>query len=112
MYIEARIGAAGPGDAVTGAGNPMTVDVVVRAATWIDVDTIEVVVDGQTVDTIPIMPGDADPTDPAVRWRGAIPVQTVAAGGFVVIAAYGNGRMEPVHDKEPFGVTNPIFVMP
>ncbi len=112
VYVDARIGNAGPGDTVTGAGSPMMVDVVVRAATWIDVDAIEVVVDGQTVDTIPIMPGDADPNDPAVRWRGAIPVQAQAAGGFIVIAAYGDRRMEPVHGKTPFGVTNPIFVVP
>jgi hypothetical protein len=112
VYVTARIGAAGPGDTVTGAGSPMMVDVVVRAATWIDVDTIEVVVDGRTVDTIPIMPGDADPVNPAVRWRGSIPVQPRAAGGFVVIAAYGDRKLEPVHDKTPFGVTNPIFVVP
>ena len=112
VYVSARIGAAGPGDTVTGAGNPMMVDVVVRAATWIDVDAIEVVVDGQTVDTISILPGDADPGDPAVRWRGQIPVQPAAAGGFVVIAAYGDRKMLPVHDKTPFGVTNPIFVRP
>jgi hypothetical protein len=112
VYISARIGTAGPGDTVTGAGNPMMVDVEVRAATWIDVDTIEVVVDGLTVDTIPIMPGDADPNDPAVRWRGAIPVQPRATGGFVVIAAYGDRKLLPVHDKTPFGVTNPILVKP
>lgn len=112
VYVEAKIGTAGPGDTTTGAGNPMAVDVVVRAATWIDVDTIEVVVDGQTVDTIPIMPGDADPGDPTVRWRGAIPVQTAATGGFVVIAAFGDRKLEPVHDRVPFGVANPIFVAP
>jgi hypothetical protein len=112
VYVDARIGAAGPGDTVTGAGSPMRADVVVRAATWIDVDTIEVVVDGETVDTIPIMPGDADPNDPAVRWRGEIPVQPAATGGFVVIAAYGDRKLEPLHDKKPFGVTNPIFAVP
>jgi hypothetical protein len=112
VYVTAKIGNAGPGETVTGAGSPMNVTVEVRAATWIDVDTLEIVVDGQTVDTIPIMPGDADPGDPAVRWRGAIPIQVQAAGGFVVIAAYGNGKLQPVHDKTPFGVTNPIFVTP
>jgi hypothetical protein len=112
VYVEARIGAAGPGETVTGAGNPMTVDVVVRAATWIDVDTLEVVVDGETVDTISIMPADADPTDPTVRWRGPIPVQPRATGGFVVIAAYGDAKLLPLHDRTPFGVTNPIFVVP
>ena len=113
IYVSATIAGAGPGDTTTGAGNPLEAEVTVRAATWVDVDAIDVVVDGTTVDTIPIMPGDADPTDPAVRWRGTVPVQTRASGGFVVVAAYGDQPLEPVHPgRLPFGVTNPIFVVP
>ena len=113
VYVSAKIGNAKPGDTVTGAGNTMNVDIVVRAATWIDVDTIEVVVDGAVIDTIPIMPGDADPQDATIRWTGSIPVQPVATGGFVVVAAYGDKTLEPVHrGRKPFGVTNPIFVVP
>jgi hypothetical protein len=113
VYVTARLGTAGPGDTVTGAGSPMMLDVTVRAATWIDVDAIDVVVDGETVDTIPIMPTDADPQDATIRWNKQIPIQTAAAGGFVVIAAYGNSPLEPVHPSRiPFGVTNPIFVAP
>jgi hypothetical protein len=113
IYISARIGTAGPGDTVTGAGSPMNVDVTIQAATWIDVDAIEVVVDGVTIDTIPIMPGDADPGNAVIRWHGQIPIQVQATGGFVVIAAYGDANLEPVHPgRKPFGVANPIFVMP
>ncbi|MEJ7600473.1 MAG: hypothetical protein WKG01_21370 [Kofleriaceae bacterium] len=113
VYITARLGTAGPGDTTPGAGSPLEVDVTVRAATWIDVDMIEVVVDGQTVDTIPIMPADADPSDPAIRWQGKVPIQTAATGGFVIIAAYGDRTLEPVHpNRKPFGVANPIFVVP
>lgn len=113
IYVSAAIGTAGPGDTTSGAGSPMMVDVTVQAASWIDVDAIEVVVDGETVDTIPILPGDADPTNPAIRWRGQLPVQVRATGGFVLVAAYGDERLEPVHPgRTPFGVTNPIFVAP
>jgi hypothetical protein len=113
IYVTPRLGTAGPGDTVRGAGRPMQLDLVVRAATWIAVDAIEVVVDGQTVDTIPVMPGDTDPQDPTIRWRGQIPIQTAAMGGFVVIAAYGNQTLEPVHPgRKPFGASNPIFVVP
>ena len=59
IYVTAKLGNAGPGDTVTGAGSPMNVDVTVQAAPWVDVDAIEVIVDGVTVDTIPIMPADA-----------------------------------------------------
>ncbi len=113
IYVTAKLGAAGPGDTVTGAGSPMMVDVTVQAATWIDVDAIDVVVDGQVVDTIAIMPGDADAQNPVVRWSGQIPVQVQASGGFVVIAAYGDTALDPIHPgRIPFGVTNPIFVKP
>jgi hypothetical protein len=113
IYVTAKLGTAGPGDTVTGAGSPMNVDVTVQAATWIDVDAIEVIVDGVTVDTIPIMPGDADPQNPVIRWRGQIPVQAQATGGFVIIAAYGDSELQPVHrGRIPFGVSNPIFVAP
>ncbi len=113
IYVTAALGTTGPGDTTTGAGSPQMVDVTVQAATWIDVTNIEVIVDGKTVDTIPIMPGDADPANPVIRWQGQIPVQVVATGGFVVIAAYGAKPLEPLHPGLiPFGVTEPIFVTP
>ena len=66
IYVTARLGTAGPGDTTTGAGSPQQVDVTIQAPTWIDVTGIDVIVDGETVDTIPVMPGDADaePGDP------------------------------------------------
>jgi hypothetical protein len=85
----------------------------IQAATWVDVDAFQVVVDGVIVDTMPILPGDADPSNPVVRWSGTIQVPVAAAGnGFVVIAAYGDAPLEPVHPgRIPFGVTNPIFLV-
>jgi hypothetical protein len=113
IYVSAKIGATGPGDTTTGAGSQLMADVVVQAATWIDVTSLEVIVDGHTVDTIPIMPADADPTNPVIRWSGQVPVSPAATGGFVVIAAYGAQPLEPVHPgRVPFGVTEPIFVTP
>ena len=113
IYVGAKLGSTGPGDTTTGAGSPQLVDVTVQAATWIDVTNLEVIVDGRTVDTIPIMPADADPANPALRWHGQVAVQTQATGGFIVIAAYGDKPLEPVHPgRIPFGVTEPIFVTP
>jgi hypothetical protein len=112
IYVGAKLGETVPGDTTTGAGSPQQVDVTVQAASWIDVTSIEVIVDGETTETIGVVPGDAVPGT-AVRWRGRIDVQTRATGGFVVIAAYGAKPLEPVHPgKLPFGVTEPIFVVP
>jgi hypothetical protein len=113
IFVTTKLGNANPGDTVTGAGSPMQLDVTVRAATWIDVDEIEVIVDGVTVDTITIVPADADPNDATIRYSKQIAIQTAATGGYVIVAAYGDGDLEPVHPgRKPFGVTNPIFVVP
>lgn len=112
IYVTATLGAAQPGDVTTGAGSPMMLDVEVRAASWVDVTTLEVVVDG-TGDTMPIMPSDADPGDPTIRFHKQVPIQVAASGGFVVVAASGDRPLEPVHPgRIPFGVTEPIFVNP
>ncbi|HEY0478090.1 MAG TPA: CehA/McbA family metallohydrolase [Kofleriaceae bacterium] len=112
IYVSAKLGQTVPGDTTTGAGSPQTVDITVQAASWVDVTAVEVVVDGQIADTIPVLPGDAEPGT-AVRWRGQVPIQIRATGGFVIVAAYGDKPLEPVHPgKIPFGVTEPIFVVP
>jgi hypothetical protein len=112
IYVTAELGGVAPGDTTTGAGTPLDVTVTVQAARWVDVTSIEVIVDGRTVDTIPVMPGDATPGN-AVRFHKPVAIQTEATGGFVVIAAYGTKPLEPVHPgKIPFGVTEPIFVVP
>jgi hypothetical protein len=110
IFVTAKLGNAGPGDTITGAGSPMNLDVLVQAAPWVDVDAIDVVVDGVTVDTIPIMPGDAESS--VIRYHKQIPIQVRAAGGFVIVAAYGDKDLQPVHGGRPFGVANPIFVTP
>jgi hypothetical protein len=114
IYVTTRVGAAGPGDTATALGATADVDIELEAATWVDVDAIDVVVDGVTFDTIPVMPGDADPTNPVIRFRQTIQVPVRAAGGgYVVVAAYGDAPLEPVHPgKLPFGVSNPIYLAP
>jgi hypothetical protein len=111
IYVDAAIGAAGPGDTATGAGARAQVAVRVQAATWIDVDELEVVVDGRTIRTIPVTPQDADPNNPVIRWQGELEIDVAAGGSWVVVAAQGDAALEPVHPgRTPFGVTNPIWV--
>jgi hypothetical protein len=112
IYVDANVGQAGPGDEVTGAPSTVTVHVKVQAASWIDVDAIDLVVDGETVDTIAIAPGDADPANPAVRFEKDLSIDVAPGkGSYVIVAAYGDSAMEPVHPgRMPFGVTNPIFL--
>ncbi|UJR86776.1 CehA/McbA family metallohydrolase [Sandaracinus amylolyticus] len=114
IYVDAAIGDAGPGADVVAGGARATVHVRVQAASWVDVDAIEIVVDGRTLDTIEILPADApDPVArPHVRFERDVEFDVAEGrGSYVIVAAYGDAALEPVHrGRTPFGVTNPIFV--
>ncbi len=111
IYVDAWVGAARPGDDATGLGERADVRVRVQAASWVDVDALDVVVDGEIVETIPIRPEDADPLVPTVRFDDVVTVDVATVNGFVLVAAYGDSTLEPVHTgRIPFGVTNPIFL--
>lgn len=114
IYVTTSVGTARSGDtAHVGSATSTMVHVHVEAASWVDVDAIDVVVDGQTVHTIAIAPGDADPTHPATRFDQDISVDVRSAGSYVIVAAYGDSTLEPVHrGRIPFGVANPIFLAP
>lgn len=111
IYVEAAVGTTLSGDTATGVGAQANVAIEVQAASWVDVDTIEVVVDGETVATIPVTASDADPLNPALRWQDVVPVDVAANGSWVVVAAYGGDDLAPVFPgRAAFGVTNPIFL--
>jgi hypothetical protein len=109
IHLDVDAGGVGPGGEVTGVATA-SLHVIVRAATWIDVDELEVIVDGATAETIPITPADADPTDPTIRLDAMVEAPVAAGGSYVVIHASGTQSLAPVHDgRQPFAVTNPIF---
>lgn len=113
IYVDASVGEAGPGDEASGLGATATLHVRVQAASWVDVDALEIVVDGETIDTIEILPGDApDPLRPHVRFERDLEIDVAPEpGSYVIVAAYGDAALEPVHPgRTPFGVTNPIFL--
>jgi hypothetical protein len=111
IYVDARIDSNGPGDTSTLGGDMRQVRVRVQAATWVDVDFLDVVVDGATVDTIAIG-APPDPGTPALRLDTYIDVPVGITNSYVLFAAYGDSPLDPVHPgRIPFGVTNPIFMV-
>jgi hypothetical protein len=110
IYLDAAVGAAQPGDS-QGTGAQATVSLQVQAASWVDVDTVEIVVDGELVQTLTLVPGDADPQNPTVRAQKLVPFDVAPGGSWVVVAAYGDEDLAPVFPgRDAFAVTNPIFV--
>lgn len=111
IYVTATgPGDTGPGQTAMGVGPMATVRVTVQAAPWIQVDRLEVIVDGMTIQTIPMDASTADPMNPVVRLRRDIQVPVEPGGSYAVFVAHGRGDLSPVHPgRRPFGVTNPIF---
>src|SRR5690606_37781233 len=102
----------GPGDARPGAtisAGGATFTVVVQSPSWIaDVSSLEVIVRGETVDTVALVPDPA--ATPGKRYQATVSLD-VSAGDFVVFHVAGEGDLAPVHPgRRPFAVSNAIFV--
>ncbi len=102
--------AIGPGGEATGVGPRASLDVVVRAPSFIDVNRLEVLVDGLTTETIPITAADADPLDGTIRLRATLEVDVAAMGSFVILHAAGDEAPDLAYGDRPFAVTNPLFL--
>jgi hypothetical protein len=99
----------GPGGEATGVGATASIDVIVRAPSFVSVDRLEVFVDGLTTEVIPILPTDTEPGT-AVRLRATLTVPVASAGSFVVLYASGSEEPDISYGGLPFGVTNPLFL--
>ena len=75
---------------------------------WVTADSLEVIVDGETVLTEPLEPLGAGPGQTFVNQVSvALPGKPRS---FVIFHAKGTGDLDPVHPgKAPFAVSNPIF---
>ena len=108
MTVEGP-GGEGPGDDASGVGPTAMVHVTIRAAEWVGVESLEVIVDGTTTETIALTRDTVDPTlllDEMV----AVPVAASAMGSYAVFHAFGTEPMADLHPgRVPFAVSNPIF---
>ncbi|MFW6198074.1 MAG: CehA/McbA family metallohydrolase, partial [Myxococcota bacterium] len=109
IYVDIEVDGEGPGEEATGLGTTAMLSIRVQAASWVDVDAFDVVVDGEIVDTVALDP--ADSPDGVTRYDGDLEIDVAEDDGYVLVAAYGDMPLDPVHPgKEPFGVTNPVFL--
>jgi len=96
----------------TGPGSMSTqgnYSVVVQAVPWLNADTLEVIVDGESVQTISLTPTQTSPTK---RYEQTIAVapKSSRARHWVVFHAKGPGDLAPLHPgRKAFAVSNPIF---
>jgi len=122
--IELELGGARPGDEVVTTEDPVRGHLRVRAAPWVDVTRVDIVVGGRVAQSfdVPSRPthlGAEEGTleqahERTIRLDRDIEVAVGADNGWVQIIARGERRMDdvlPFMPVPPFGFTNPVYVV-
>jgi len=122
--IEFELGGGHPGDEVSTSEDPLRGHVRVRAAPWIDVTRVEVIVGGRVAQSFDVAsrptqlgpePGTLEEAAArTVRFDRDIEVAVGPDNGWVQIIARGERRMDdvlPFMPVPPFGFTNPVYVV-
>ncbi len=102
------------GELTTASGGKVTFDIKVQAPSWVDLDKMQVIRGGKTggdvIKTVTLDSTTTSPSNPAIRYQGKVDV-LATKDTWVVVVATGTKKLSPVvHNKQPFGVTNPIFI--
>lgn len=121
--LELTLGGGGPGDEVAVTGNRVDGHVTVRAAPWVDVTSLEVVVGGVVVQTLPIasVPTQLGPlTEPlaelerrTIRLDVDLHVDLPKVPTWVVVVARGTRQLDdvlPFMPISPRAFTNPVWL--
>lgn len=109
LYLTVK-GPGGEAPGQTVKGDEITFDVTVRAPAWINAESLEVIVNGKTVETTPLALVEGSP---GKRFQNQITVKRDPASprNWVVFHAKGTGDLSPLHPgRNPFAVSNPIFL--
>lgn len=108
--IDIDSGGAGPGDTVKSGGKPVQVSVRVRAAPWVDVQRVEVLM-GPKAESVRYVP--IKPSKKLVRYQETFKVPGYRKT-FLVVIARGKKPLFNVYARgvKPFAFTNPIWIEP
>lgn len=111
MTVEGP-GGAGPGETLSGGAGDVEFTVTVRAPSWVEANTLEVLVDGQTQSVLELVPANEPGTGNVYRNRVAVEFDRARERSWVVFHAKGDGDLKPLRDKRVFAVSNPVFLVP
>jgi hypothetical protein len=108
--IDAEVASVGPGGTASGGGPLRALRIRVRAAPWVDVSDIEVLLGG-TAHRLRWI--NVAPTSAVERYSGVVQVP-VRSKTFVVVVAMGRRDLPNVYtpNVKPFAFTNPIWLEP
>ncbi|MFT7579134.1 MAG: hypothetical protein ACI9MR_000796, partial [Myxococcota bacterium] len=104
-------GGAGMGEvAMADADGEVGFSVIVEAPSWISVETVNLIRNGEVIQTYAVEPPTADAIRPSLRFDKVL-VDTPIDDAWYVVEVQGSGTLEPVKfDDAPYAMTNPIEV--
>ncbi len=105
-------GGIGPGETVAAGAGALDFKVVVQAPSWLAAQTLEVLVDGKTAQSIELQ--ESVTAGPARRWEATVTVTPPATGTTHYVVFHAKSAkgvdLSPVNPgNRPFAVSNPIF---
>lgn len=106
-FLEMRMGDKEVGDTVPLSGDLVSVEATLNAASWVDLDELLVIANGQVVKRVPL-PATENPE----RFAGTV-TASVPPGrdGWVILWARGDRRHGVwARNKASYAFTNPIFI--
>jgi hypothetical protein len=121
--VELEVGGGHPGDEIVSRDDPVPIHLVVRAAPWIDVTSVEIVAGSRSLATFPVPsrptklgpePGSLEEAaERTVRFEREWSVPVGAGNTWVVAIARGTRKLDdvlPFMPTVPLAFTNPIWV--
>ena len=122
--IELEVAGAGPGDEAVTTDDPVHAHVRVRAAPWLDVTRVEIVVSGHVAQSfdVPSRPTKLGPEEGSleeaqgrtIRFDRDLDLSIGEGNGWVQVVARGDRRMDdvlPFMPVPPLAFTNPVYVV-
>lgn len=109
--LDVRVGDASMGGTAKAEKGRVAVSIGLRAASWIDVSRIKIVVDGDTIETIPIE-RKTGPLEVRLQREVALPRGHDA---WIVVLAEGDRSLAPIIGDQsrpilPIAIANPVWV--
>ena len=121
--IELDLGGVHPGDEITTTDDPIKGHLRVRAAPWIDVASVQIILNGKMIQSFPVPSrptklGAEDGTlqeaeDRTIRFDEDLSIPVGDQNGWVQIIVRGERKMDdvlPFMPVPPFGFTNPVWI--
>ena len=121
--IELSLAGASPGDEVTTTADPLPLKLRIRAAPWIDVTSVELLVGGKVVQSISVSPsatklgpelGSLEEAEQrTVRLDVARSLEVGGENTWVVVVVRGTRRLDdvlPFMPVQPMAFTNPVWI--